>query len=81
MKMLSFFIFGALTASCYGRTIGNYFYAPSYATIEETDVLVVGSGLSGSTTAFYLHQDGKNVVVAEAEGAVGGNIASRKSGL
>ena len=42
------------------------------------DVIIIGAGLTGLTTAFYLSKAGKKVAVIEKENRVGGQIGSFK---
>ena len=42
----------------------------------KNDVIIIGAGLSGLTTAYFLKQQGKNVLVLEADARIGGRIMS-----
>ena len=45
------------------------------------DVMVVGSGLCGSTAAFYLKKNGSNVFLADSRDVVGGNVITNRGNL
>jgi putrescine oxidase len=42
--------------------------------VEETDVVVIGAGVSGLVTAVRLHEAGRRVIVLEARDRVGGRL-------
>ena len=46
---------------------------------EETEVCVIGAGLFGLTTAYYLTQEGKNVIVIE-KGELGKKVSGNTTG-
>lgn len=48
--------------------------------VEDTDVLVIGAGVSGLAAAERLHRDGREVRVVEARDRVGGRILSPAAG-
>lgn len=50
------------------------------ASVQHRDIVVVGGGLSGATTAFYLHKGGKDVLLAEAADRIGGAVNTKKGG-
>ena len=43
-----------------------------------TDNLVVGGGLCGLTSAYYLHKHGRNVLLCDEGENLGGNIRSKR---
>lgn len=45
---------------------------------NDVDVVVIGSGISGSTAAFYMNRKGLNVMVAESQSEAGGNLRTKK---
>ena len=48
--------------------------------VESADVVVIGAGVSGLTSAYYLAKAGKDVVVVE-KGTVGGEASGRNGGM
>ncbi len=62
----------------FGEFVGELLAGPEQE--ETADVVVVGSGISGSTTAFYLHKAGVDTLLTEAKPVVGGNVISKTDG-
>lgn len=62
----------------FGEFVGDLLAGPEQE--EEADVVVVGSGISGSTAAFYLHKAGVDTLLTEAKPVVGGNVISKTDG-
>jgi sarcosine oxidase subunit beta len=48
--------------------------------VDRTDVVVIGGGVSGLSSAYFLASAGKNVVVVE-KGTVGGEASGRSGGM
>ena len=48
--------------------------------MDSADVVVIGAGVSGLTSAYYLAKAGKDVVVVE-KGTVGGEASGRNGGM
>ena len=46
--------------------------------IDYTDVTVIGAGLTGLTTAYWLKRGGKNVRVVETDNRIGGQIQTQR---
>ena len=46
--------------------------------IDYTDVTVIGAGLTGLTTAYWLKRGGKNVHVVETDNRIGGQIKTQR---
>lgn len=46
---------------------------------EKVDIIIVGGGLSGLVSAYYLKQQGKSAFILEAQGQLGGRIRSLDS--
>lgn len=44
------------------------------------DIVIIGAGITGLTTAFYAQKNGKNVLVVERDNAVGGQMRSHRVG-
>ena len=50
----------------------------NHAEIDYTDVTVIGAGLTGLTTAYWLKRGGKNVHVVETDSRIGGQIKTQR---
>lgn len=45
---------------------------------EVIDVMIVGSGLTGGTAAYYLNKKGLNVLLTDARDEAGGNLITKQ---
>lgn len=50
----------------------------SHNKIDKTDVIIVGAGLTGLTTAYWLKRSGKKVRVVEIDNRIGGQIQTQR---
>lgn len=67
-------VFGKKSSSVAGSITGD----KKVSGVTTVDTVVVGSGISGATAAYYLHNKGIDVLLTEAKEQVGGNLISRK---
>lgn len=75
--IFSFFLLGQTFHINGLNNIKGIFNQRSISMTDKVDCLIIGSGLSGCSAAYYLQKKGLNICVAEERNVTGGNILSK----